>query len=245
MELPTAQGTVIQQPYGVQPVVPMGQAVEPIAQPMAPMGTVVQQPSGALPMVAAQPMMVAQAPQYGAGTAVPYGGPTAVPYVPPAQQAPVATAPQPVAMSRGPSQRQFEAILTSHSGQAVVSKGTICCPCGMCIHPLIICPCCITELALGPSDKAVVLEWDDGRNHLFLHDSCKQHLVIDKVVAGNSVGAFCCGWCDPEPDKHLFDFDAHEAVLRVRGTPNLVLGALSDGKLGLVTSDSTSRFQFY
>ena len=226
--LPTVEGTVVQQPYGVQPVIPMGTVVQQpyVAQPMQ-------------PMQIQQPMAVAQPTAYGAAAAVPYAAvPTPVAVAP---QAPTSTS-----MNRGPSQRKFPAALASHQGQALVPTCVCCCPCGVCLHPLLICPFCWTDLGLGPASKAQRLTWDDGRNHLYLEDSCGQHVNIsnDKLQVNTKVTGFCCGGCPPEENKNAFDFDPAEGVIKVRGAPHLALGAGGDGKLVLVGADNHARLVF-
>ena len=154
MSLPMVEGTVVQ---GV--VLPQQPYAQQPVQPMA----VVQAPYG-------QPMAVPQA------CCAPYGGATVVPYVP---QPMAPQGPTNAAIQRGPGNQTFPATLASHAGQGIVVKSTICCPCGIFLHPMIICPCCASELRLGPASQAKWLKWDDTREHLTLVDACGQHLNVD------------------------------------------------------------------
>eukprot|EP00908_Phaeocystis_cordata_P010758 Transcript_21614.p1 GENE.Transcript_21614~~Transcript_21614.p1 ORF type:complete len:256 (+),score=26.89 Transcript_21614:82-768(+) len=223
--LPVIQGTVVQgtvvqgtvaAPYG-QPVQPYG------AQP----GCGVQQPMAVVQVpMQQQPIAVAQVPMQPVGAAP--------------------AAPTNSSMNRGPTQPKFAATLASHSGQAVVPKGKICCPCAVCLHPCIIFPCCVTELGLGPASQAQSLTWDQNQGYLYLADSCGQHLNISygKLEVNTAVTGFCCGGC-PADKPNAFSYNAADGTIFVRDAPQLVLGASpKNGKLVLVSADAASRLKF-
>ena len=214
------EGTVVQ---GV--VLPQQPYAQQPVQPMA----VVQAPYG-------QPMAVPQA------CCAPYGGATVVPYVP---QPMAPQGPTNAAIQRGPGNQTFPATLASHAGQGIVVKSTICCPCGIFLHPMIICPCCASELRLGPASQAKWLKWDDTREHLTLVDACGQHLNVDdeKFEVNKGVSAFCCGGCPPDGKTMSFKYEPSDGTIRPSAAPHLALG-VHGIKLVLVSADSADRLVF-
>ena len=150
-------------------------------------------------------------------------------------------APQPQQMGRGgPAQQTFAATLASHGGQAIVPRCVCCLPCAVCIHPLIICPCCCTDLGLGPASNAQRLTWDAG-GHLYLENSCGQHLNPHDQVVDAEVGGWCCGCC-PANEEGVFRYNESNGTILYR---DLALGVRDDGKLILVSQwDFLRRLKF-